>query len=93
MVFVDIESEPAFEEGLVRVSGMVGSTSTDRFLLCSAAFVTPVGMASTETQLNEMCLDVLINELKTGLFGPDGKPIEVADLVKGQPVTVVGLRA
>jgi len=91
VVFVDIDSEPAFEEGLVRVSGLVGGASADSFLLCSVAFVTPLGMASAETQLNEMCIDVLIKP-RTGVFGPDGKPIDdIGKLAKGDPVTVVGL--
>ncbi len=91
VVFVDIDSEPAFKEGLVRVSGLVGGTSTDSFLLCSVAFVTPLGMASAQTQLNEMCIAVLITP-RTGVFGPDGKPIDdIGKLAKGDPVTVVGL--
>jgi len=91
VVFIDIDSEPAFEEGLVRVSGLVGGTSSDSFLLCSVAFVTPLGMASAETQLNEMCIAVLITP-RTGVFGPDGQPIDdIGELAKGDPVTVVGL--
>jgi len=91
VVFIDIDSEPAFEEGLVRVSGLVRGTSSDSFLLCSVAFVTPLGMASAETQLNEMCIAVLITP-RTGVFGPDGQPIDdIGELAKGDPVTVVGL--
>jgi len=90
VVFVDIDSEPAFEGGLVRVSGVVAETAGDRFRLCSAAFATPLGMANTQSELNEMCLDVLVT-LKTGLFDDEGLPVDVSQLMKGDPVTVIGL--
>jgi len=88
VVFVTIDSNPAFEEGLVRVSGVVAGQEGNGFLLCSAEFATPLGMANTQSELNEMCIDVVVTS-KTGLFNETGEPVEVDMLPKD--VTVIGL--
>ena len=89
VVFVKIESTPAFEEGLVRVSGVVAGLEGNGFLLCSAAFATPLGM-NTQAELNEMCIDVMVTD-KTGLFNDEGMQVTVGELMNGDPVTVIGL--
>lgn len=93
VVFVDIDTEPAFDEGFVRVSGIVESTATDggSFRICEPE-VTIQPLADTEdgeSAANGICIDVIVGD-KTGLFGPDGTPVEVTDLEPGDPVTVIG---
>ena len=99
VVFVDIDAAPAFDEGLVRVSGLVDSVGAGGFRLCEpnisarplpASEATDGGTAEDDSGLNELCLDIVVSE-NTGLFGPDGMPVELADLMTGDPVTVIGL--
>jgi hypothetical protein len=89
VIFVDIGTVPAFKQGLVRVFGKVDLIASDMsaFRLCSPDVMTQI---ASNPVLGALCLDIVINE-KTGLFGANGEPIDVADLGKGDPVTVVGL--
>lgn len=89
VIFAVIDTEPAFKQGLVRVSGEVDLVAADytAFRMCSHDVVTQV---STSPVLGSLCLDIVLND-KTGLFGPDGMPIAPEEIVTGAPVTVLGL--
>jgi len=89
VIFAVIDTEPAFKQGLVRVSGEVELVAADStaFRMCSPDVVTQLPNSPV---LGSLCLDVVLNE-KTGLFGPDGMPIAREEIVKGAPVTVLGL--
>jgi len=89
VVFVEVGAEPAFKEGLVRVSGVIDLIASDftNFRICSLEDATQLPSVSL---LNELCLDVIVND-KTGLFGKDGRPVLVSDLARGEAVTVLGL--
>jgi hypothetical protein len=89
VVFVEIGTEPAFKEGLIRVTGEVELVAADFtvFRICPSdgAAQFPV-----EPLLGTLCLDVMVND-KTGLFGEDGLPVMVSDLTPGDLVTVLGV--
>jgi hypothetical protein len=89
VIFVEIGTEPAFKEGLVRMSGLVEFVAIDAtsFRICQTESTSQI---AGDTQLNELCLDIIIND-KTGIFGEDGMPAMVSELTKGDPVTVLGL--
>ena len=89
VIFVDIDTEPAFKEGLVRVFGIIESIASDftAFRLCSPDVTTQ--LPSTPV-LGALCLDIVLNE-KSGLFGANGKPVMASDLMVEDPITVLGL--
>lgn len=89
VIFVDIGTVPAFKRGLLRVFGIVDLIAPDfsAFRLCSPDIMTQL---PTTPVLGVLCLDIVADG-KTGLFGPKGEPIDVTDLSKADPVTVVGL--
>jgi hypothetical protein len=89
VIFVDIGTEPAFKEGLIRVTGVVQLIATDgtAFRICSAEDAVQI---PENPILNELCLDIVVTD-KTGLFAEDGRVITVGDLNKGDIVTVLGL--
>jgi len=89
VIFAVIDTEPAFKQGLVRVSGEVELVASDFtvFRMCSPDVVTQLPNSPV---LGSLCLDIVLNE-KTGLFGPKGMPIAPEEIVKGAPVTVLGL--
>jgi hypothetical protein len=89
VIFVDIGTEPAFKEGLIRVTGVVQLIATDgtAFRICSAEDAVQI---PENPILNELCLDIVVTD-KTGLFAEDGRVITVGDLNKGDVVTVLGL--
>jgi hypothetical protein len=71
------------------VSGVIELIASDftSFRICSLMDASQLPSVSL---LNELCLDIIIND-KTGLFGKDGQPVLVSDLIQGDPVTVLGL--
>ena len=89
VIFAVIDTEPAFKQGLVRVSGTVELVAADYtvFRMCSPDVVTQLPNSPV---LGSLCLDIVLNE-KSGLFGPKGMPIAPEEIVKGAPVTVLGL--
>lgn len=89
VVFVDVGTEPAFKQGLVRVNGTVSFIAQDfsYFRICSTEM--PVQLPENP-QFGDLCLDILTNA-STGIFNPKGEPITVSDLMKNDPVSVVGL--
>jgi hypothetical protein len=89
VIFVEFDTEPAFKQGLVRVSGIIESVALDdtAFRLCSAD--TPVQLPENPI-IGFLCVDIVLNE-KTGLFDPKGQPIMPGDLAPEMPVTVLGL--
>jgi hypothetical protein len=89
VVFVEIGTEPAFKAGLIRVTGAVELISSDFtvFRLCP---LNDGDQPSVDPVLNSLCLDIAVNE-KTGLFGEDGSPITVDQLVIGELATVIGV--
>ncbi len=89
VIFVEIGTEPAFKEGLIRVTGMVELIASDFtvFRICSGD---GAAQLPTDPILSALCLDVILTD-NTGIFGEDGLPIMVSDLVKGDVVTVLGL--
>lgn len=89
VIFVDIGTEPAFKQGLVRVFGIVDLVAADysNFRICSTeASTQPV----SSLLLESLCLDILLTE-KTGLFDADGNPVDATELKAGDPLTVLGL--
>jgi hypothetical protein len=89
VVFVDVDTEPAFKEGLIRVTGTVELIAADFtvFRICPSD---PGDQLGVDPILNSLCLDVVVNDM-TGLFGEDGLPIMVSDMAMGDLVTVFGL--
>lgn len=89
VIFVDVGTEPAFKEGLVRVFGLVELVAADftAFRLCSPDVMID---SVSDPILGSLCLDIIIGP-KTGLFGPDGNPIMLSELAVDDPVTVLGL--
>jgi len=89
VIFVDIGTEPAFKEGLIRVTGVVQLIASDSsvFRICSGDDAVQI---PENPILNSLCLDVILTD-KTGLFGEDGMPIEAFELAVGNVVTVLGL--
>jgi hypothetical protein len=92
VVFVDIRTREAFEEGLVRVSGSVGSVGDGGFELCRPQPDNglPGDSIDNEDTLNDICLDVVVTD-RTGLFDDMGEPTSVDQLMQGDPLTVIGL--
>jgi hypothetical protein len=90
VVFVDITTEDAFEEGFVRVSGLVDSVGDDGFVLCRPDIEGPTPKDDDDETLNEKCIDVVVTD-QTGLFNDMGEPVALGDLEAGDPVTVIGL--
>lgn len=88
VIFVDIGSKAAFKEGLVRVHGSIELVADDLsvFRLCSPKFSIQLPESPV---LESLCLDILVTD-KTGLFGPDGNPMEATELKVTNPVTVLG---
>lgn len=80
VVFVDID-EHEIPQGLVRVSGEVGTiqTGSESFDLCSL----DVHLTSD----SDDCIRVNVDQ-DTSLFNADGVPIEFADLEEDEPVTL-----
>jgi hypothetical protein len=89
VIFVDIGTEPAFKEGLIRVTGVIQLIASDSsvFRICSGDDAVQI---PENPILNSLCLDVIITD-KTRLFGEDGLPIEAFKLAVGNVVTVLGL--
>lgn len=56
------------------------------FRLCSLKFSIQL---PDNPVLESLCLDILVTD-KTGLFGPDGNPMEATELKVTNPVTVLG---
>lgn len=92
VIFVRILSDAA-KGRLVRLSGIVRALESEPrgFDLCAAAQAAPRLRieAAMHSGRREKCIDVLLDEA-TGLFGPDGAPIEFDALVDGDPATAVG---
>ena len=89
VIFVDIDTEPGFKEGLVRVFGLVAAVASDgsAFRLCSPDITTQ--LPSTPV-LGALCLDIIMTE-KTGIFDAKGIPMMVSELIVKDPITVIGL--
>lgn len=90
VIFVKIGTEPAFKQGLVRVSGIIDAVAPDftAFRLCLPD--TPVQIPE-DPIIGALCVDIVLNE-KTGLFDPEGEPLTTLEqLVPKIPVTVLGL--
>ncbi len=89
VIFVDIGTEPAFKQGLIRVTGVVQLVAADFsvFRICSGDDAVQI---PENPILNALCLDVILTD-KTGLFGEDGLPILASKLAVGEVVTVLGL--
>lgn len=89
VIFVDVGTEPAFKNGLVRIGGQIELLASDfaSFRLCSpeGSIAQPI-----EPVLNDMCLDIIVDE-NTGLFDKKGLPIMVDGLEKGASAMVVGI--
>ncbi|MGE0625034.1 MAG: DUF4382 domain-containing protein [Pseudomonadales bacterium] len=83
VVFVDIQQRQALQ-GLLRASGTVGDidTGTSSFDLCDIE-------TRLDTDTNG-CLKVNTSE-DTSLFNAAGQPVDFANLVTGEPVTVYGI--
>lgn len=90
VIFVDVGTEPAFKHGLVRVNGNVTLIAADNsyFRICQTQM--PVQLPENP-EIGDLCLDILIEDGKTGIFGPKGEPLTVSQLTKGDQVSVVGL--
>jgi hypothetical protein len=89
VIFVKIGAEPAFKQGLVRVSGIIEAVAPDftAFRLCLSN--TPVQIPENPV-IGALCVDVVLNE-KTGLFDAKGQPMTPDQLAPKIPVTVLGL--
>jgi hypothetical protein len=89
VIFVDIDTEPGFKEGLVRVFGLVAAVASDgsAFRLCSPDIATQ--QPSTPV-LGALCLDIVMTG-KTGIFNAKGIPMMVSELGVKDPITVLGL--
>ena len=89
VIFVDIGTEPAFKQGLIRVTGVVQLIADNAtvFRICSGDDAVQI---PENPILNSLCLDVIVTD-KTGLFGEDGLPILASELAVGEVVTVLGL--
>lgn len=92
VIFVHIGRLPGFKNGLTRVFGEIREIGAD-FLalqLCRSRLISsPSDMGEDDGEQPERCIRVLLDE-NTGLFGNDGLPIDVTDLIVGDPATVVG---
>lgn len=89
VIFVKIGTEPAYKQGLVRVSGIIDAVAPDftAFRLCLPD--TPVQIPE-DPIIGALCVDIVLNE-KTGLFDPKGQPLTPDQLAPKTPVTVLGL--
>ena len=89
VIFVDIDTEPGFKEGLVRVFGLVAAVASDgsAFRLCSPDITTQL---SSTPVLGALCLDIIMTD-KTGIFDAKGIPMMVSELIVKNPITVIGL--
>lgn len=83
----------ATQARLVRLSGIIRDIETEprTFDLCATPQDAPHLriQAARHSGRGERCIEVRLDEA-TGLFGPDGTPIEFDALVDGDPATAVG---
>ena len=92
VIFVRILNDST-NSRLVRLSGIVRDLTAEPpgFDLCAATQDAPRLRieATMHSGSREKCIEVLLDEA-TGLFGPDGAPIEFDALADGDPATAVG---
>ncbi len=93
VVFVDIDTRPPIKK-FTRIAGEIVRLFPDdqAFLLCRRGLVAqPDGgdPFSAPSPDKRICLDVLTDE-DTGIFGPDGAPVDYANLMVGDDAIVAG---